>query len=407
MRKKIGWLVGWVFILAVLLVACSSGNAVEATAVPQTTAVANEVDEEVDEVDSEADSRAEGKVDTEPQPTNTLQPQPTDTPEPTNTPLPEPTETPEPTPEAAVSETQAIDLTSPENNLAQFDSYRLNIILNFTDSENSDTEAQVQIQIANITEPPASSLTVTTTGLEELEELESIAIAQIDDTSYMAFPSLGCITETADDNLIDAFGTDFLDTTEFTGDLDKARFVGETTINEIEVLHYEVDSSLLDEEDDLDEITGDIYLAQEGGYLVRMVIDGTGPVDILGTGEDSYGTMHMAYNLTDVNKPLEITRPEGCEENSEADSIDLPVTEDAYDLATFPGLTSYKSDLSFMDIVTFYETGLDSENWVQVDEESFVAEDSAVLVYTRDEEKVTVTIGAEDEDTQFVLMVNE
>ncbi len=397
MRNKISWLVAWVFILAVLLVACSSGDAVEATAVPQATAVAHD----------ETDNRAASEAETEPQPTNTLQPQPTDTPEPTNTPLPEPTETPEPTPEADVAETQAIDLTSPENNLAQFDSYRLNIILNFTDSENSDTEAQVQIQIANITEPPASSITVTTVGLEELEELESIAIAQIDGTSYMAFPSLGCIIETADNNLIDAFGADFLDTNEFTGDLDKARFVGEATVNEIEVLHYEVDSSLLDADDDLDEIAGDIYLAKEGGYLVQMVIDGTGPVDILGNGEDSYGTMHMAYDLTDINKPLEITRPEGCEENREDDGSDLPVTEDAYELATFPGLTSYKSDLSFMEIVTFYEIGLDGENWVKVDEESFVAEDSAVLVYTRDEEKLTVTIGAEDEDTQFVLMVNE
>jgi hypothetical protein len=164
---------------------------------------------------------------------------------------------------------------------------------------------------------------------------------------------------------------------------------------------------MLEEGDDLDEIEGDVYVAKDGGYLVGMEIDGTGPIDFFGQGEDSYGTMHMEYNLTDINEVTDIALPEGCDDSAAAGGSEFPVTDDATELASFAGFTSYKTDMAFDDVVDFYETTLADEGWTKLEDDSFSAEGTAVLVYTRDDETLNLTIGADDEDTQFVLITSQ
>ena len=398
MTKQIRWTVVLVFILTVVLVGCGGGDAVEETAVPQATAASEEAESQPETVEDEAEPEPTDP----PAPTDT--PEPTNTPEPTDTPIPEPTDTPEPVEEAVV-EAPELDLASLDQGLVQFDSYRLVIEMSFT-SEDSANNAFIQIDMANIKEPQAASLTMTAEGMAELEEVGSIAMAQIDGVSYITFPGLGCITDTAEENLMDSFGADFLDTAEFTNELDKARFVGEETLNGIEVLHYEVDSSLLDEDDELDEVSGDIYVAKEGGYLVSMVMDGTGPIDFLNEGEDSYGSMHLEYNLTDVNEVFEVTIPAECEETAVTGS-EFPVMDDAYELSTFAGFTSYKVDLGLDEAVMFYETALTEEGWTKIEADSFVIGDTAVLAYTRNEETLNITMGPDDDDTLFVLIIGK
>jgi hypothetical protein len=57
--------------------------------------------------------------------------------------------------------------------------------------------------------------------------------------------------------------------------------------------------------------------------------------------------------------------------------------------------------------VDFYETTLADEGWTKSEDDSFAAEGTAVLVYTRDDETLNLTIGADDEDTQFVLITSQ
>ena len=398
MTKQIRWTVVLVFMMMIVLVACGRGGETEDTAVPQATEAASEPENgaEPDQAETEPDS-----TDTpEPEPTDTPIP-PTNTPEPTDTPEPKPTDTPKP-----VVAAPELDLTTLDRGLSLFDSYRLLVEITVV-SADAANNAHMQINMANISEPPAASISLTAEGIEEFEAFGSLAMAQLDGVSYVAFPGLGCITNTEEGDLMDTFGENFLDTNEFTDKLDKARFVGEEVINDIEVLHYEIDSTMLEEDDDLDEIAGDVYVAKDGGYIVSMILDGTGPMDFLGGTEDDYGTMHLDYNLTDINESFEISLPEGCDASADQGGSEFPVTEDAYELSSFSGFTSYKSDLPFTDIVAFYETVLSEAGWTQVEADSFMAEDTAVLVYTRDEEKLNITIGSDDDDTQFVLMVSE
>ena len=397
MIKQISGVVVLVIVLAIVLVGCGGGDDGDGESAPEATAVFNDEASQPESVQEDAE------------------PEPTHTPMPTNTPLPAPTatplstDTPEPIAEEAVIAAPELDLTNLQGGLNNFSSYRLNINMSIssTDAQNKETNAHIQISTANITEPPATSITITAEGMEEFEQFGSLAMTQIDGVSYISLPELGCITNTEQGSLLDAFGEEFLNTSEITGDLDKARFVDEEVISDIEVLHYEVDTSLLDEEDDLDEIEGDIYVAKDGGYLVQMTLDGTGPVDFLGQGEDSYGTVHMEYNLTDINESFAVSLPKGCDESAAGNGSEYPVTEDAYDLSSFSGFTSYKSNFSFADVIDFYETTLPKEGWTKVEADSFVLNDTAVLVYTQGEDKINISISPDDDSTQLILIINE
>jgi hypothetical protein len=137
-----------------------------------------------------------------------------------------------------------------------------------------------------------------------------------------------------------------------------------------------------------------------------MVVDGTGPVDFLSEGEDTYGVLHMEYNLTEINTDFDITLPEGCDTESGSGSA-YPVMEDAFELASLAGITSYKTDATFEDVVTFYEEMLPEEGWMKVDDSSFEISGTAILDFTKDDQTITVTIGADVDDTQFVLITTE
>jgi hypothetical protein len=357
--------------LVFVLAACGSRDGGAATAVPQATATL------------------------EPTPT----PQPTATPKPTATPVPT-TDDPD--------ESLDPDILSLAENLARFKSYRFNIDITIrgTTPAGVDTTASMQATIVNVADPPGASLAITATGVEQFETINSLAITQKGGTSYMSLPGLGCITSPAEGSVMESLGANFLDTSQFDTALEQAELVGEENINGIRVLHYKVDSSLIDDNDQFDEVTGDLYIAQDGGYLVRMILDGKGDIDFLSGSNNTYDAMHVEYNLTDTNQTFEITLPADCQKSGTSGS-EYPVPDDAYDLASIPGFTSYKSEMALADIVDFYEEILPAEGWVKSNGDSFELEDTAVLVYTRAEGKLSITIGAEDSDTQFVLMSSE
>ena len=51
---------------------------------------------------------------------------------------------------------------------------------------------------------------------------------------------------------------------------------------------------------------GDLWVAREGGYVVRLTLEGQG------TYHDTYtasGTLRLVYDLYDVNVPLSISPP--------------------------------------------------------------------------------------------------
>lgn len=84
------------------------------------------------------------------------------------------------------------------------------------------------------------------------------------------------------------------------------RVMPNETINGIVCKHYVYDINDLQVESEMTDASGDIWVAQDGGYVVRLTMNGHG------TYYDTYsasGTLNLVYDLYDVNAPINITPP--------------------------------------------------------------------------------------------------
>ncbi len=392
MRKNLRWMIILVLLLGLTSLACSLAGSGDPTPAP------------------------------EPTPTNTPQPAPADT-SPLEEPAdePQPTAVPSPTPVPAPAEdsnndngneaaanTNENDSSGNENGSASnensssgdtsgndtsaepppitldpfaattnldFDSYTIKFLVDFEGKDPAgDTVTQLVSASMNfIVDPPAMSMSFTAEGIEDAEEFGNLSLAQIEDTSYMVLPGLGCITSsTAEMNLIeDNPFEDIFSSQDIIDDLEGAEYAGNETINGIETDHYILDKDDLDLDADqeVESAEGHLYLAKDGGYLVKLVMEGVGEFDMF---EDSgaVGEFYVELNLTNINAVAEIVPPEECADA--AGGSEYPVLDDATEYNSFAGLVSYKSGYSVKDAVAFYDAELAADDWTKLEDEAFV-----------------------------------
>jgi hypothetical protein len=140
---------------------------------------------------------------------------------------------------------------------------------------------------------------------------------------------------------------------------------------------------------------GHLYVAEDGGYLVRSIMDVTGNSAFIADTEDEEfqsATTHIEMNLRDVNEAVEIVLPAACE-GQEAGSADWPMLEDASTISSFAGIVSYTSETAVADVIAFYDTEMMALGYTQNTESSYIAEDTGILTYANEDgEEVSITI---------------
>lgn len=390
MKKKWHWIVGLFIFLSLPALACGpfGGGDEEATAV----------------------TVVEPATDDEP----TSKPAPTNPP-PTSPPTVEaPTATSEPTPSneaesdapPALAES-VLEISAIES--LPFDSYRVAMLLMFIGSQAGGEEAAqtINADLAFSSEPPASGLVINFSGLDAGFGGDEMEMVQIEGVSYMVLPGMGCITTTGEDSLQDNPFTSMLAPDQFLENLEDARYEGEETINNIPVLHYSFDKSALVDanQSEFEEAEGHVYIAKDGGFLVRMVMDARGNIDFFTENVDQNGDLHLEINLTDVDEPVDISIPEACEA---AAASNFPMLADATEISSFSGVVSYKTALPTEDVIVFYDDALAGEGWAKDEASSFVGGGSALIVYTREGESLNLTISPDqDGGGTLVVLINE
>lgn len=174
---------------------------------------------------------------------------------------------------------------------------------------------------------------------------------------------------------------------------------GSETVNAVATDHYTFDEAALGLLGSADS-SGELWIASEGGFLVRYLVETTSGADYFGAGIE--GTLTWDYQLTDVNQPLALELPEDCPTGI----LDAPVLPDATEIARFPGMTTYTTATTLADATAFYEAqfaalGIESSFPATVDE-TF-----ALLEYEQDEMAITVAITVaitrEDETTNVMI----
>jgi hypothetical protein len=323
------------------------------------------------------------------EPSDTPAPPPTDTPvPPTNTPPPPPTDTPLPPPTEAAEE-PAEEPEGDEGDLdlamlgqaEDLDSFRSTMVLSWfgTTADGTEVSESMRIDVEFVREPPAQHVTISGDfpGMEDmgLGGEEALEMYVVDNTMHMnLFGSW--VQMPAEEGGLDAEDMAFVATEEMLDGLEDTNYEGTTDYNGIEVEHYSFDESSfsaenMPEEMNIEEATGNIFIAKEGGYLVHMdmVMSGANLDLPAGEGEEMLqnGSMELTVDLTDINQPIDIVLPEEALASGEPpDDIPVPDNAEELQIVDFMGMITYLSPLAPEEVADYYIAEMPNNGWTQV-----------------------------------------
>jgi hypothetical protein len=286
--------------------------------------------------------------------------------------------------------------------LEELTSYRYDMVIEVA-GKNADGTESTQTMLMNLavsTDPPATSMTMTAEGTADMADVGTIEFTQIGDSSYIVMADMGCMVLPAEgegaissEELTENFSPD-----DIMENLDNVTFVGKEKINGIDVLHYTYDETAMKAEDavGIESAEGHIYVAEDGGYMVRSIMDIVGSSAFaadMGTEAFQSATTHIEMNLTDVNEDVVITPPAACEGQELPEAMDWPMLPDAADTISFGGMASYTTETSAEDAIAFYTESMVEMGYSLDESGTLVTENSGFLSFVNEnDETVMVTI---------------
>jgi hypothetical protein len=274
--------------------------------------------------------------------------------------------------------------------------YKMAFDFTFTGNKADGTavSARVQAQGTYQTDPPANSLNLTTEGQFGTTEPQTFQFTQIGDTTYVVSPSAGCIVSSGGTAPQQSQYDSYLNSGSFlTGQVE--RVLPDEQINGVNTNVYQITSTNLNgtatSSFGVSQITnGRLYLAQPGGYAVRILLEGTGTSQALTGDATTTGNVHYQIDFSDFGQPVNIAEPAGCAQTA---SANFPTLDDASQQTSAGGLFSYKSNHTFDDAVAFYRAQMPAAGWTAGQEN--VSASTATLLFTNGAQQATVTIAQE------------
>lgn len=342
--------------------------------------------------------------------------------EPTPTPPP-PTPTPEPPTPTPEPEADDEELTLTAEQLAtleDLDSYRSYTLLTYqgTDEGGQALDVSMEIRSEYTKDPEARAFAMTGTGVTPdapADQVETIEFYQVGDAMYAQFEGQWVQLSASESPLSDPDAQFLTNTGVLFSDLEGLRRVRpDEEINGVDSQHYEFDErnldTMLDPSVDEDvEVSGEVWIAKDGGFVTRYVMD----AEIKQSGslmapELAQGTLRMEFELSDVNQDFVIDLPTeatgslslpGFEEG------DFPVPDGAsVTLASSEG-TMMETELTPEEIQAFYEEALGELGWTADEEESAIFGDFGNLIFTKDDLTLSITILGGEGPTQIIAAV--
>jgi hypothetical protein len=290
-----------------------------------------------------------------------------------------------------------------------------------TNSQGETEDGIINVLIEATKDPEAihMSMAIESSSVEELGGAANVELYSVDGNTYMQNPEDGswlAFPNTGETESI--FSQGFFSPDELVDLPANARRDPEPqTVNGISAWHYTFDESDLEQTDmTIEDASGEIWVAEEGGYPVKMMIDVTGSsTDPTANDFMASGTFHLEYELLDVNADFTITPPEealnaeslggsfGMEEVDPA-SIEWPLMADAEIDFAMEGLVSYLSASTIADVVDFYKAEMPNAGWTYDESSEFVSDESAMMSFTKEGETLNLIISNDENGKVSVMM---
>jgi len=304
-----------------------------------------------------------------------------------------------------------VEPVSANNGLDHFDSYRVNLILDFEGTRQAQPSTG-HIESLLEFKRPANALhqylnvEATIPGGQELA-----GISEFFKVDHQIFISRGegvSRFEAVTDGRVTPGEMGFLE-------LDKFIILPSTVSKppQLERLDGQIVKRYSFDQDDLtapnitfEQATGDLWVNEESEpYLAQYTISATVKIleaipnaDIL-----DEGTLHLSYKLTDINVDFPITLPENSED-SHNPLADFPPPPDSKLVAIYPMLIEYTSVISPISATLFYRIGLPTRGWSEENAEIF--NEKARLTFAKENNRLTVTITPTDDPAKIKIVLD-
>ncbi|MCP4415222.1 MAG: hypothetical protein GY805_01275 [Chloroflexi bacterium] len=225
--------------------------------------------------------------------------------------------------------------------------------------------------------PDASTMTFGMEGNAAAGLGETMIVTRIEDAFYYVMPPNDCISLAGQGGIENPFAL-FLDTGGFLTE-DAERVLPDETINGVPSYHYALNQDNLMSWDVYEIYDADLYIAKEGGYVVRLLITGFGLNEVVSGNQLQEGDIYYELNFIPGEVP-EIGIPAGCQAADEI-TTEYPVLDDATAVQTAPGLFTYETQTPFDEVIEFYKTELTKDNEWAVAQE-LILEPNASVTFT-------------------------
>jgi outer membrane lipoprotein-sorting protein len=273
--------------------------------------------------------------------------------------------------------------------LEGLDSYRMRFTMTFegTDGDGETVQSTLEMEVEYVRDPFAMRVAIS--GSDEDIGLagETMEMVQIGDQQYTVFEGQ-CMVTPADESFTDM---GLFETEDLLSDIESAhRVMPDETVNGVACRHYKFDEQSTV---GFSSANGEIWVAVDGNYLVKYTLeaDGKNPIN------DEEGHVEWVYELRDINAPITIEPPAGCE----SVGSEFPMMPDATNVMMMEGTVMYESASAFDDVLAFYQDEMVAAGWTS--EDSFVGEGVASLTYTKDGRTATVMLSAGDDVVSVVI----
>ena len=176
-----------------------------------------------------------------------------------------------------------------------------------------------------------------------------------------------------------------------------AQEVAAETIDGIATTHYTFDERALGSVDSTASV-GDVWVAANGGFVVRYTLTTEGASAWLGPGVQGVATFD--YTLSAVGNAVTVAVPEDCP----IGPVEAALPPDAHDIEIQPGRVTYLTASAPADVVAFHQADLASAGW-QPDGSVLVGIDGRLASFVRTSDELSLIANNDPAGSLVTLVV--
>jgi hypothetical protein len=146
--------------------------------------------------------------------------------------------------------------------------------------------------------------------------------------------------------------------------------------------------------------SGEVWLAQDGGYAVKFNGQAEGTFDVASTFT---GTITWTYDLTNINQLTTIALPTECS-SQQTSQFDLVFPPNATGLSQLGQMTVFSSPDKSIDVSTFFQKNLPNKGWTIVSVDKSAGSGITLVISKADQKLQIVITGDSSNGSSYVII---